>query len=136
MGCFVNVGADWLSPGEILFGNRTAVVVGEIDGSVQARTREMHRLLSLFEPQAVLTDNIWGYLWGKLAYGAMLFVTALTHDSMTVNFADPARYPVFDQLGREVMAVAFARGWCRWASMALIPCASRRAPLKPPVAPQ
>jgi 2-dehydropantoate 2-reductase len=110
MGCFVNFGADWLSPGEILFGNRAAVVVGEIDGSVQGRTCEMHRLLSLFEPEAVLTHNIWGYLWGKLAYGAMLFATALTHDSMSVNFADPARYPVFDQLGREVMAVAFARG--------------------------
>lgn len=110
MGCFVNFGADWLGPGEILFGNRAAVVVGEVDGSVQARTRDMHRLLSLFEPGAVLTDNIWGYLWGKLAYGSMLFATALTHDSMSVNFADPVRYPVFDQLAREVMAVAFARG--------------------------
>ena len=78
MGCFVNFGADWLGPGEILFGNRGAVVVGEIDGSVRERTRQMHRHLSLFEPNAVLTDNIWGYLWGKLAYGAMLFATALT----------------------------------------------------------
>ncbi|MGL5736657.1 MAG: ketopantoate reductase family protein, partial [Beijerinckiaceae bacterium] len=81
MGCFVNFGADWLGPGEILFGNRGAVVVGEIDGSLRDRTRAMHKLLSIFEPQAVLTDNIWGYLWGKLAYGAMLFATALTPDS-------------------------------------------------------
>ena len=109
MGCFVNFGADWLGPGEILFGNRAAVVVGEIDGSVQERTRQMHRHLSLFEPQAVLTDNIWGYLWGKLAYGAMLFATALNTDSMSENFADPRRFVVFDQLAREVMAVASAR---------------------------
>jgi 2-dehydropantoate 2-reductase len=86
------------------------VVVGEIDGSVRERTRQMHRDLSVFEPDAVLTDNIWGYLWGKLAYGAMLFATALTTDSMTVNFADPRRFVVFDQLAREVMAVASARG--------------------------
>lgn len=110
MGCFVNFGADWLGPGSILFGNRAAVVVGEIDGSVGARTREMHALLQIFEPQAVLTDNIWGYLWGKLAYGAMLFATALTADSMSENFADPARFVAFDRLGREVMAVAAARG--------------------------
>jgi len=110
MGCFVNFGADWLGPGEILFGNRAAVVVGEVDGSVRERTRQMHRHLSIFEPQAVLTDNIWGYLWGKLAYGAMLFATALTDDSMTLNFADPQRFPVFDRLAREVMAVASARG--------------------------
>lgn len=109
MGCFVNFGADWLGPGEILFGNRAAVVVGEIDGRVRDRTREMHEWLRIFEPDAVLTDNIWGYLWGKLAYGAMLFATALTSDSMTANFEDPRRFVVFDRLAREVMAVAAAR---------------------------
>ncbi len=110
MGCFVNFGADWHGPGQILYGNRGAVVVGEIDGSFRARTRAMHALLSLFEPDAVLTDNIWGYLWGKLAYGAMLFATALTNDSMADNLADPRRFAAFDALGREVMAVARARG--------------------------
>ena len=110
MGCFVNFGADWLGAGEILFGNRAAVVVGEIDGSIRERTRQMHRALLVFEPQAILTDNLWGYLWGKLAYGAMLFATALTDDSMTENFADPRRFVVFDQLAREVMAVTAARG--------------------------
>ncbi len=110
MGCFVNFGADWLGPGEILFGNRAAVVVGEIDGQTRDRTRQMHEWLKIFEPNAVLTDNIWGYLWGKLAYGAMLFATALTPDSMTANFEDPRRVPVFVALGREVMAVARARG--------------------------
>jgi 2-dehydropantoate 2-reductase len=109
MGCFVNFGADWLGPGEILFGNRAAVVVGEIDGSIRERTRQMHQWLAVFEPNAVLTDNIWGYLWGKLAYGAMLFATALTPDSMTANFGDPRRFVVFDRLAREVMAVAAAR---------------------------
>jgi 2-dehydropantoate 2-reductase len=109
MGCFVNFGADWHGPGQILFGNRSAVVVGEIDGSIRDRTREMHKLLSVFEPDAVLTDNIWGYLWGKLAYGAMLFATSLNNDSMSANFADPRRFVVFDALGREVIAVAKAR---------------------------
>ena len=110
MGCFVNFGADWHGPGEILLGNRGAVVVGEIDATIQPRTRAMHERLQIFEPNAVLTDNIWGYLWGKLAYGAMLFATALTTESMTENFADPRRTIVFETLGREVMAVAAARG--------------------------
>lgn len=110
MGCFVNFGADWLGDGEILYGNRGAVVVGEIDGTVSERAREMHALLKLFEPDAVLTDNVWGYLWGKLSYGAMLFATALTDDSMSANFADPERLPVWLALGREVAAVAAARG--------------------------
>jgi 2-dehydropantoate 2-reductase len=110
MGCFVNFGADWLGPGRIIRGNRAAVIVGEIDGKTRARTRAMHELLRVFEPNAELTENIWGYLWGKLAYGAMLFATALNDDSISDNFADPARFVVFDTLAREVMQVAAARG--------------------------
>ncbi|AMJ62245.1 ketopantoate reductase family protein [Bosea sp. PAMC 26642] len=110
MGCFVNFGADWHGPGDILYGNRGAVVVGELDGATTPRVREMFELLTLFDADSILTDNIWGYLWGKLAYGAMLFGTALTDDSMSANFADPQRLPVWLALGREVGAVAAARG--------------------------
>jgi len=45
-----------------------------------------------------------------LGYGAMLFATALTPDSMTVNFADPARGPALMGLAREVMRTALAEG--------------------------
>lgn len=118
MGCFVNFGADWHGPGRVLYGNRGAVVVGEVRGEVggdragapRPRTLDMHRLLQRFDADAILTDNIDGYLWGKLAYGAMLFATALTPDSMAANFSDASRLPVFDAVGCEVMAVAAARG--------------------------
>jgi len=110
IGCFVNFGADWHGPGEILFGNAGAVVVGEIDGQITPRAIAMHKLMLAFEPAAILTTNIWGYLWGKLSYGAMLFGTALTGDSMSANFADPERLVVWLALGQEVAAVASARG--------------------------
>jgi 2-dehydropantoate 2-reductase len=110
MGCFVNFGADWHAPGQILFGNRGAFVVGEIDGTIRDRTRAMHALCKSFEPDAILTTDIWFYLWGKMAYGAMLFATALNHDSMSENFADTRRMPVWLALGREVAATALARG--------------------------
>jgi 2-dehydropantoate 2-reductase len=110
IGCFVNFGADWHGPGDILYGNRGAVVVGELDGALTQRAREMHELMCVFDADSILTDNIWGYLWGKLAYGAMLFGTALTDDAMSTNFADPARLPVWLALGREVGAVTAARG--------------------------
>ena len=110
MGCFVNFGADWHGPGSILYGNRGSVVVGEIDGVIRDRTRDTFDLLRIFEPEAVLTEQIWAYLWGKLGYGAMLFGTALTDDSMADNLADPARTKAWVALAREVMAVAAARG--------------------------
>ena len=37
-----------------------------------------------------MTPNIWGYLWGKEAYGAMLFATALTNESIADALAMPA----------------------------------------------
>ena len=36
-----------------------------------------------------MTPNIWGYLWGKEAYGAMLFATALTNESIADALAMP-----------------------------------------------
>lgn len=110
IGCFVNFGADWHGPGEILYGNRSALVIGELDGVTRPRTEAMLALCRAFEPDAILTPDIWSYLWGKMAYGAMLFATALNDDSMSVNFADPARLPVWLALGREVVATALAHG--------------------------
>lgn len=110
VGCFVNYGADWLGPGRILFGNRAAVAVGELDGSIGPRLREIHALLRILEPEAVLTDNIWGYLWGKLGYGALLIATALTPDSMSDAMDRDRHRIVYETLGSEVMRLAAAHG--------------------------
>ena len=110
VGCFVNFGADWLEPGRILYGNRAAVAVGELDGRMTDRVADVHALLSIVEPDAVATDNIWGYLWGKMGYGALLFCTALTPDSMSDAMARPEHRVVYEALGHEVMALANAEG--------------------------
>jgi len=110
VGCFVNFGADVMEPGVVKRGNRGAVVVGEMDGSLTRRIREVHRLFCLFEPDAVLTDNIQGYLWGKLAYGSLLFATALAEASIADVLASERHRPVLVGLAREVMRVAAARG--------------------------
>lgn len=110
LGCFVNFGADWLEPGRILYGNRAAIAVGELDGAVTPRVEEVLALLKIVEPDAVSTTNIWGYLWGKLAYGALLFATALTPESMA-DAMEPRQYrPVYAALGREVVRLAHAEG--------------------------
>jgi 2-dehydropantoate 2-reductase len=110
VGAFVNFGADYLEPGSILYGGRGAVVLGEIDGALTARLAELHRTLLDFEPNAIVTPNIWGYLWGKLAYGAQLFVTALTNESIAGALADTAYRDVYIAIAQEVLAVAAAQG--------------------------
>lgn len=110
IGAFVNFGADYIEPGVIHRGNRAAVVLGELDGQITPRLTVLHRTLLDFDDRAIMTRNIWGYLWGKLAYGAQLFATALTHDSIADALARPAYSAVYIALAQEVLGVAAARG--------------------------
>lgn len=110
VGCFVNFGADYMEPGVIHYGGRGAVVLGELNGEDSERIRTLHELFLTFDDGAVVTSNIWGYLWGKLAYGSMLFATALTNASIADALADETYRPVFTALAREVMRVAEAKG--------------------------
>lgn len=110
IGCFVNFGADYLEPGVVHYSGRGAVVVGELDGSTSPRVQAIWEQLKTFEPNAVLTDNIWGYLWGKLIYGALLFGTAVTNDSIADVLDDPLSRPVLTALALEVGRIAAAEG--------------------------
>jgi 2-dehydropantoate 2-reductase len=110
MGCFVNFGADYLEPGVIHFGGRGAFVLGELDGRDTPRLRAVHAAVRAFEPGAVVTSNIFGYLWSKLAVGAMIFATALTDDGIADCYAMPEYRALFAAIAREVLAVAQASG--------------------------
>ena len=76
VGCLVNWAADWVAPGRILHGGHGAFVLGELDGRITPRVQELASVLSAVE-QTPVTDNIWGYKWAKLIYGALLFGTAV-----------------------------------------------------------
>ena len=110
VGAFVNFGADWMGPGSILFGNRGAVVLGEIDGAMTPRLAALHADMQAFEPDAVMTPDIWSYLWGKLGYGSMLFAQALGDASIADCLARPELLPAWRALGGEAVAVALAEG--------------------------
>ena len=102
VGGFVNFGADYLAPGRIFVGGRGALYVGELDGRPSARVaRLVHDL-----PDARSTDNILGYLWGKEAYGAMLFATAVSDLSIADALEEPRYRRLFVGLAEEVLAAA------------------------------
>ena len=100
---FVNFGADVLAPGRILQGNVATVRVGEPGGGViTPRVAELARTL----PYAQATGNIMGYLWGKEAYGAMLFAGAVSPLSIAESLEDPRWRPLMLAIAREVLAQA------------------------------
>ncbi len=111
VGAFVNFGADYLEPGLILYGGRGTVMVGEAFGPerVTPRVLAVRDAWRDFDDRATATSNIWGYLWGKEAYGAMLFATALTNESIADCLARSEFRGLYIALAREILAVAEAR---------------------------
>lgn len=112
VGAFVNFGADYLEPGSILYGGRGTVMIGEAFGAqrITPRVTAIRDAWRDLDERATATANIWGYLWGKEAYGAMLFATALTNDSIADALARPEYRGLHIALAREILAVALARG--------------------------
>ena len=106
IGAFVNFGADYFEAGHIHRGNRATVVIGELDGRLSTRIKTLHNILQEFDDNAQITTSIYGFLWGKVAYGAQLFATALTNDSIADALANPKFANVYIGLAREALTVA------------------------------
>ena len=100
---FVNFGADVVGPGRIMQGNIGTFRIGEPGGGeITPRVAELAAAL----PYAQATGNIMGYLWGKEAYGAMLFAGAVSPLSIAETLADPRWRPLMLAIAREVLAQA------------------------------
>lgn len=110
IGAFLNFTADWIEPGYITYAGRGSVVIGEIDGRVTPRIQDLFRLFCEFDEDAILTDNIFGYLWSKLAYGAVLSAGAVTNETTADFLASPEMRPLITALSREVLNIALAEG--------------------------
>jgi len=111
IGAFINFGADWIAPGDILYGNRGAFVLGELNGQITPRLEALHTLIkTAFEPNAITTTDVQSYLWGKLGYAALLFAQALGQFGIADCLARSELVPLWRTLGGEVNAVATAIG--------------------------
>lgn len=105
VGCFINFSADYLESGVIHFGGPGAFWLGELDGAITPRLEQLQTDLGHWGGGEVrMTDNIWGFLWGKMTYGSILFATALTNETMADAISDYRALMV--RIAREVLAVA------------------------------
>lgn len=106
VGAFVNFGADYHAPGTIFFGGRGAVVLGELDGKITERLKMLEAMFLEFDKDTRITDDLFGYLWGKEAYGAMLFIGSVTNESIADGLADLKYRPLYVEGALEVLRVA------------------------------
>jgi 2-dehydropantoate 2-reductase len=104
---FVDLFADVMEPGVIKDGGHGAMALGEYAGGTSARVHELAADLAHWGAP-VVSDNVDGFLWAKLAFGAMLTATSLVDEDMSVVI-DRHR-PLMLELAREVSDVADAAG--------------------------
>jgi len=109
LGAFVNWAADYIEPGHIKLGGRGSFYLGEVNGTLSERVKELSRPLSALFPVNV-TNNIMGYLWSKQVDASVLFATALADMPIHEVVETPGMAPVMGALVREAMQVPAALG--------------------------
>ena len=109
VGAFITTGAHYEGPGHIFFGGSGTIRLGELDGRTTPRLEALREAFSAYQPTEI-TDNVLGYLWGKLALGCVYFASALV-DADFLELLDRTEYmPLLTDVGAEAVAVAEAHG--------------------------
>ena len=106
IGALINFGADYQAPGKIIFGGGGGVVLGEVDGTVSERLEQLQSILLDFDPEVVISNDIMGKLWGKQVFAAIVFVTALTNESVADSLSNTAYRDVYVEAAREIAMLA------------------------------
>ena len=109
--CINSMAADYLAPGRILFGGPGTIRLGELDGPITPRVERLVALLrATYVANTQATNNVWGHLWGKEAYGAWLFATAISGEPIADVLDAVENRSMLANLAAEVIAVAEAEG--------------------------
>lgn len=104
---FVDLFADVLAPGVVADGGIGTIALGEYAGGASSRVHRLAEdLHSWGDP--IVSANVAGFLWAKLAFGAMLTTTSFLDEEMA---SVVSRFrPQMLELAREVYAVSDAEG--------------------------
>lgn len=109
VGAFIHFGADLLKPGHVALSNRVPTYISELDGRETPRIRQVAEVLSAVTP-VVITDNLEGYLWGKLGYAALAFVVSNVDAPVDEIIMVPEARVAIRAAVAEVVDVARAQG--------------------------
>lgn len=104
---FVDLFADLLEPGVIQDGGIGTIALGEFAGGTSRRVDRLADDLSHWG-SPIVSDNVSGFLWSKLAFGAMLTASSFIDEDMSTVISEN-RAPMLG-LAREVFAVSEALG--------------------------
>lgn len=109
IGAYLTFGGHYREPGHVVYGGTGSFKLGELDGRTTARVEALREALSHQQPVEV-TDNIQGWLWAKLALGAVYFGTAIVDAPVPDIYDDARARAVLERFAAEAAAVAGAVG--------------------------
>ena len=104
---FVDLFADVLEPGVIKDGGIGTIALGEYGGGAGGRVEKLAADLSHWG-SPIVSDNVSGFLWSKLAFGAMLTASSFIDDDMSRVISENRR-PMLG-LAREIFQISDALG--------------------------
>ena len=109
IGAYLTFGGFYVEPGHVKHGGAGSFKIGEIDGTITPRVETLARMLSALQPVGV-TDNIFGYLWTKMALGSVYFGTAIVDASVLDVYDRADARAVLETICGETVTVADAMG--------------------------
>jgi ketopantoate reductase len=109
IGAYLTFGGYYAGPGHVVYGGTGSFKIGELDGQRSARIEALRTALSS-QQKVEITDNIFGYLWSKLALGAVYFGTAVVDAPVLDIYDEPRARAVLARLAGETVGVADAIG--------------------------
>ena len=105
VGALVNWAADYLAPGVIQYGGASNFVIGEMDGPVSDRVRNLVAVMPRLA-HASASANVLGFLWSKQINITLLFTTGITPLTMSDCLETREFEALFAALAAEGIAVA------------------------------
>jgi len=103
IGAFVNFQAACTEPGIVTVGRAGTLYIGEIDGTITERVGALAETFTRIRP-TIVSPNIMGLLWSKLAYSSILTATALV--DADVREILPVHRALFLDLAVEALQLA------------------------------
>jgi 2-dehydropantoate 2-reductase len=109
IGSVPDYGGALVDPGHLELGSLAPLHIGEMDGRITDRLKDLQSIFSHFT-ETILSDNIIGEIWAKQVYSALVVMASLV-DASTVDTLSVERNCLMaGALVKEAIKVALAAG--------------------------
>lgn len=102
-------GGFYKEPGAVVFSSPGSFRIGRLGAEQDPRLESLRDAFSALQPVEI-TDNILGFIWTKIAIGAVYFATALVDADVCIQLDRPPVRRLFARIAGEIADIAEAEG--------------------------